>query len=47
MPVLDLCADMAHERIENAFLGTRANHDAAGYALAQDVLAGKHTWLER
>ena len=47
MPVLDLFAEMARERIENAFRGTRANHDAAGYALAQDVLAGKHAWLER
>ena len=47
MPVLDLFAEMSRERIENAFRGTRSNHDAAGYALAQDVLAGKHAWLER
>jgi hypothetical protein len=46
LPVLDLFASMTRERVEAAFLGTRTNHDAAGYALAQDVLAGRHAWLE-
>ena len=47
LPVLDLFAAMTRERIDAAFRGTRTNHDAAGYALAQDVLAGRHEWLER
>jgi len=47
LPVLHLLAAMTRERVDAAFRGTRANHDAAGYALAQDVLAGRHEWLER
>jgi alkylation response protein AidB-like acyl-CoA dehydrogenase len=47
MPVLDLFGDMARTRIEAAFRGTQRNHDAASYVLAQDVLAGRHEWLER
>ena len=46
LPVLELFASMTKERVDAAFRGTRTNHDAAGYALAQDVLAGRHTWLE-
>ncbi len=46
LPVLELFGSMTRERVEAAFRGTRTNHDAAGYALAQDVLAGKHAWLE-
>jgi alkylation response protein AidB-like acyl-CoA dehydrogenase len=47
LPVLALFAAMTRERVDAAFRGTRTNHDAAGYALAQDVLAGRHEWLER
>ena len=47
LPVLHLVAAMTRDRVDAALLGTRTNHDAAGYALAQDVLAGRHEWLER
>jgi hypothetical protein len=47
LPVLDLFAAMTRERVDAAFRGTRTNHDAMGYAFAQDVLAGRHAWLER
>ena len=47
LPVLDLVAKMACERIDASFRGTKTNHDAMGYAFAQDVLAGRHEWLER
>lgn len=41
----DLCA-LAGERIEQNFRGLRHNTDAAGYALAQQVVAGEQSWLE-
>jgi len=47
LPVLDLFAKMTRRRVDAAFRGTRTNDDAAGYALAQEVLAGTHEWLER
>ena len=46
VPVLDLFCRNARRRIDESFRGTRDNDDARGYALAQDVLAGAHAWLE-
>jgi alkylation response protein AidB-like acyl-CoA dehydrogenase len=40
-------ATQAHARIAENFRKIRSNADESGYALAQEVIAGKHTWLER
>jgi len=45
--VLDLFGAMTRLRVDAAFRGAKKNADAAGYALAQDVLDGRHAWLER
>jgi len=47
LPVLDLFGEMTRHRVDATFHGARDNADAQSYALAQDVLAGRHTWLER
>jgi len=42
----DLFCRQARKRIANSFRNTFSNHDRFAYRLAQDVLAGKYTWLE-
>jgi len=37
----------ARTRIDANFLGIGRNSDQQGYALAQQVIAGEHTWIER
>ena len=39
-------AELSRERIAAAFARLWRNRDADAYALAQDVLAGRHVWLE-
>ncbi len=45
--VLDLFGAKTRRRADAAFRGTSRNDDAQGYSFAQDVLAGRHAWLER
>ncbi|MCW5547409.1 MAG: acyl-CoA dehydrogenase family protein [Opitutaceae bacterium] len=48
--VLALTDDFAVQalaRIETNFRGVARNSDEAGYALAQQVVAGEHTWIEQ
>lgn len=47
LAVLDLFGELTRRRVAATFRGARDNADAQGYALAQDVLAGRHAWLER
>jgi hypothetical protein len=46
LDLVDYFCRSARLRIERNFAGLRHNADRAGYRLAQDVLAGKHEWLE-
>jgi alkylation response protein AidB-like acyl-CoA dehydrogenase len=45
--LMDDFAAQAHRRIAENFAGVRKNSDQHGYDLAQEVVAGEHTWLER
>lgn len=45
--VLDDVAAQAFARIDQNFREVKHNADGQGYALAQQVVAGEHTWLER
>ncbi len=42
----DLFAKQARRRIDSLFAALWANDDEANYKLAQQVLKGRHTWLE-
>jgi len=42
----DLFCRHARTRVNQSFSGVFKNHDRATYKVAQEVLAGKHTWLE-
>lgn len=46
LALLDDFAGQAATRIDQNFRAVRRNADAHGYALAQQVVAGEHTWLE-
>jgi len=46
LELVDYFCRSARLRIERHFAGLRHNADRQGYRLAQDVLAGKHDWLE-
>jgi alkylation response protein AidB-like acyl-CoA dehydrogenase len=45
--LVDDFAVQARARIDANFRGLRHNSDQAGYDVAQQVLRGEHTWLER
>jgi len=45
--LVDDFAAQAHTRIAANFRGVGENSDDHGYALAQQVIAGEHTWIER
>jgi len=45
--LVDDFSAQALQRIEQNFRGIGANSDGHGYALAQEIVAGEHTWLER
>ena len=45
--LVDDFAAQAHVRIAQNFSGVGHNTDQHGYDLAQEILAGEHTWLER
>jgi len=45
--LVDDFAAQAHLRIAQNFAGVGHNSDQHGYDLAQEILAGEHTWLER
>ncbi|OHE88758.1 MAG: hypothetical protein A3G75_11520 [Verrucomicrobia bacterium RIFCSPLOWO2_12_FULL_64_8] len=45
--LVDDFALQAHARIAANFRGVQENADQHGYDLAQQVIAGEHTWLER
>lgn len=47
LALMDDFAAQAHERIAHNLRGVTRNADEAGYALAQQVVAGEHGWLER
>jgi len=47
LALVDDFAAQAHERVGRNFRGVGKNSDACGYALAQQVVAGEHAWLER
>ena len=47
LTIVDDVAAQAHARIAQSFHGIAHNSDADGYAVAQQVVAGDHTWLER
>ncbi len=46
LELVDYFSRSARLRIERHFAGLRHNADRQGYRLAQEVLAGKHDWLE-
>lgn len=46
LKLADYFCRTAHLRIESHFDALRRNTDKAGYRLAQEVLGGKHAWLE-
>ena len=46
LELVDYFCRAARLRIERHFAGLRHNADRQGYRLAQDVLAGKHDWVE-
>ena len=46
LELVDYFCRSARLRIERNFAGLRRNADRAGYRVAQEVLAGKHEWLE-
>jgi hypothetical protein len=45
--VADYFCRSARMRIDNHFAGTSRNADKRGYALVQDLLAGKHELLRQ
>lgn len=45
--LVDDFAAQAHARMERNFRGITHNTDERGYALAQEIVAGEHAWLER
>jgi alkylation response protein AidB-like acyl-CoA dehydrogenase len=45
--LLDDFVAQARLRIEQNFAGIARNADDSGYALAQQVISGEHTWIER
>ena len=47
LTIVDDVAAQAHARITQNFRGVACNSDDAGYAVAQQIVAGEHTWLER
>ena len=47
LTLVDDFAAQAATRIEQAFAGVGSNADQHGYDLAQQVIKGEHTWLER
>jgi alkylation response protein AidB-like acyl-CoA dehydrogenase len=47
LTLVDDFAAQAHQRIAQNFHGIGENADEHGYALAQEIVAGQHTWLER
>src|SRR5947208_8122497 len=46
LELVDYFCRAARLRIDRNFAGLRRNTDRQGYRLAQEVLAGKHDWLE-
>src|SRR5437870_11673833 len=46
LELVDYFCRAARLRIDRNFAGLRRNTDRQGYRLAQEVLAGKHNWLE-
>jgi len=42
----DLFARQAHRRVDALFAGVWANDDDQSYKVAQQILEGRHTWLE-
>jgi hypothetical protein len=46
LELVDYFCRSARLRIARNFTGLRRNADRQGYRLAQQVLAGKHDWLE-
>jgi hypothetical protein len=47
LTLVDDFAAQAHHRIAQNFRGIGENSDGHGYALAQEIIAKEHTWLER
>jgi len=47
LTLMDDFAAQAHLRIAQNFAGVGQNSDQHGYDLAQEIIAGEHTWLER
>jgi hypothetical protein len=47
LAVVDDFMAQARQRIVQNFQGIGRNSDGDGYALAQEIVAGEHTWLER
>ena len=45
--LVDDFAAQAHLRIAQNFTGVSHNSDQHGYDLAQEIIAGEHTWLEQ
>ena len=45
--LVDDFAAQAHQRIRQNFAGVGQNADQHGYDLAQQIIKGEHTWLER
>src|SRR5262245_48230621 len=46
LDLADVFCRQARRRVEDSFDGLFDNDDVATYRVAQDVLAGKHGWLE-
>lgn len=46
LTLVDDVAAQAHARMAQNFRGIARNSDDAGYALAQQIVAGEHIWLE-
>ena len=42
----DAFCEQSEQRVERLFHSLWHNTDSGTYALAQDVLSGRHTWLE-
>jgi hypothetical protein len=47
LALVDDFATQAHARISANFRNVSTNSDEQGYTLAQKIVAGEHTWLER
>jgi alkylation response protein AidB-like acyl-CoA dehydrogenase len=47
LTLMDDFATQAHARIAANFRNVSDNSDQQGYALAQEIVGGEHTWLER